>query len=137
MSTDQKNAGGRPRQYKTVEEMQEVIDCYFDDCKENESPVTVSGLALALDLSRQGLLNYEGRDEFVDTIKRAKQRVEIALETHLLIGRNVTGAIFNLKNNFGWKDKHEVEQTGNVTVEIVRFGDNPTDEERTAWGLTQ
>ena len=36
------------------------------------------------------------------------------IEAHLekkLFGNNVTGLIFNLKNNFDWKDKTEVAQT--------------------------
>jgi hypothetical protein len=31
-----------------------------------------------------------------------------------LYGNTVTGVIFNLKNNFGWKDKNEVEYSEKV-----------------------
>ena len=36
-----------------------------------------------------------------------------------------TGVIFNLKNNFGWKDKQEIEQNGemNNTVTVKFSGD--------------
>ena len=40
----------------------------------------------------------------------ARQKVEHALEKHLYQG-SVVGTIFNLKNNFGWKDKSEVDNT--------------------------
>jgi len=108
---------GRPPKYETVEEMQSVIDTYFEtsaftgaeDAKVF-SP-TIAGLAYALDLSRQGLLEYQGKPEFSDTIRKAKQRVEIALEQRLYAAAPV-GTIFNLKNNFGWKDKSEQELSG-------------------------
>ena len=41
---------------------------------------TISGLAVALDTSRQTLINYEEREEFFDTIKRAKQFIESIVE---------------------------------------------------------
>ena len=35
-----------------------------------------------------------------------------------VIGKNPTGAIFNLKNNYAWKDKTEVDSkhTGNLNI---------------------
>ena len=52
-----KHPGGRPRKYSTPEEMQIVIDQYFDD---HQKP-TICGLALALGFAqRKSLLNYEG-----------------------------------------------------------------------------
>lgn len=73
-------------------------------------PYTITGLALALDTSRETLLQYEGRPEFVDTIKKAKDKCHNYVENSLLTS-NPTGAIFNLKNNYGWKDKTESEIT--------------------------
>ena len=131
----------RPLQYQTPEQMQRIVDLYFLACKchaEGNNPdtligltndellivgsipdihPTVTGLALALDLTRQGLINYEGKPEFVDTVKRAKTRVEAYIEQRLYY-QNTTGSIFNLKNNFGWKDKQEVEHSGGVNVTL-------------------
>lgn len=74
---------------------------------------TISGLAVYLDTSRETLLNYEEREEFFDTIKRAKQTIEAMTESLLLNGgAQPAGVIFNLKNNWGWKDKVEQEITG-------------------------
>lgn len=91
--------------------MQEIIDGYFAERAASEKPPTVSGLAYALDMSTEALRNYEQKDAFLATVKRAKQRVEIALEERL-DAPSPTGAIFNLKNNFGWKDKSEQEVSG-------------------------
>ena len=78
----------------------------------NEQP-TITGLALALGFaSRQALLNYEAKKEYYDTIKKAKTMVEQCVEEGMLNGKVSTiGAIFNLKNNFGWVDKIDIATT--------------------------
>lgn len=128
--------GGRPRLYQSPEEMQRIIDLYFlackvhqteniellSDCSEEDLLIindiddtvpTMSGLALALGMSRHSLVNYSERNEFLSTVKEARQKVEAFLEQRLQ-GSAAAGTIFNLKNNFGWKDKTEQELTGNV-----------------------
>lgn len=109
--------------YSTVEELEVIIERYFEEdayIQMGDAKMfapTMSGLALALDLSRQGLLEYSNKETFSDTIKKAKQRVEVSLEQRLA-GNAVAGTIFNLKNNFGWKDKQETELTGGFNVSI-------------------
>lgn len=102
-------AGGRPRLYDTVEQMQTIIDAYFKSCDKNDRPYTMSGLANALNMSRQSLINYSNKDEFFDTIKKARYNVEQQLEENLYRLGNNSGIIFNLKNNFGWRDTVEVK----------------------------
>lgn len=89
----------------------------------DQQPYTITGLALALDTNRYTLLNYQDpehypddvpediREEFIDTITRAKAKCEAYNERLLLDpeNRNSKGVTFNLTNNFGWKDKTEVE----------------------------
>lgn len=94
--------------YKTQEDLQKGIDKYFNDCDANERPYTISGLALALDVDRKTLINYGERDLFSTQIKKAKARVENMLEENLYRLGNNSGIIFNLKNNYGWKDNIEV-----------------------------
>lgn len=126
--------------YKSKEEIQEKIDKYFSDCngevlKDEEGnpilnkyggviimgskPPTITGLALALGFSsRQALLNYQDREEFNDTIMRAKSRVEQYAEERLFDRDGSNGAQFSLKNNFkGWNaDKKEENQQGGITI---------------------
>jgi len=104
--------GGRPRQYESVSDLEEVIEAYFGRAESEGRHPTITGLCLALSLTREGLLTYQGRDEFADTIKRAKQFVELEVEETLMSGKATAGAIFNLKNNFGWKDEHKQTVSG-------------------------
>lgn len=106
--TEDKNQGGRPLKFQSVEELEDKIDAYFSQMQIEERPFTITGLAVALDCDRKTLLNYESREEFFPTIKKAKQIIENYTEERLF-GNNVTGVIFNLKNNYGWQDKHTQE----------------------------
>lgn len=121
-ATPEKNKGGQPRLLESPEKAQELIDAYFDKIKKyNENPVnksngdfeipTVEDLALALGLnSRQTLFNYESYEGFFDTIKKAKTRILAEHKKLALKGKmNAAIAIFNWKNNFGYKDKTEVD----------------------------
>lgn len=111
----------------TLDELKERIDNYFNKCDEELEPYTVTGLCLALNVTRQTLINYENRDrsfinmseeeieEFVGTVKRAKLRIENYAEKQLFSARNPAGIIFNLKNNYGWKDIQEVNSNVNNT----------------------
>ena len=140
------NKGGRPAYYNTVEEMQEKIDAYFEECKgkvhtdENgvvvtdkygipiivdARPPTITGLALALGFtSRRALLNYQEKDEFFHTVTRAKAKVEQYAEERLFDKDGANGAKFSLANNFeGWKEKQQIEadvkSEMTINVELV------------------
>ena len=135
------NPVGRPPKFKSAAEIQALIDAYFESCKGevlmvdgqpfldkngrpiliNSRPPTVTGLALALGFhSRQTLLNYQARKEFVDTITRAKMRVEEYCETRLFDKDGQRGAEFNLRYNFRWaqedKDDSDEDRTGGVVM---------------------
>ncbi|MCJ8293566.1 MAG: DNA-packaging protein [Colwellia sp.] len=116
-----KNPVGKPLAFKTVEELEDKVEAFFtsDDAhiinfKEGQEEKiyapTMSGLALFLDVDRKTITNYSNKEEYFPTIRKARARIESHLEKKLY-GNNVTGLIFNLKNNFDWKDKSEVAQT--------------------------
>lgn len=140
---------GRPLKFQSVEELQEKIDAYFKSCwtqkidmfgnpiyikddkgkKTDEKvmvqtiPYTITGLAVALETTRDTLLSLEKKDEFFDTIKSAKEKCHSYAEQSLYIGKNPTGAIFNLKNNYGWKDKTEEEHRfpDGLPIQVVSY----------------
>jgi len=100
------NKGGRPLKFQSVEQLQTLIDKYFDECDIKNKPYTITGLANALDTDRITLIRYQERDEFSNTIKKAKRKVEEQFEERSLQGKyNPTIAIFLMKNNFGYQDK--------------------------------
>ena len=140
---------GRPPMYETPEEMQAAIDKYFEDCegeyiiidgyavtdkngnpvKTKERPLTITGLALALGFTtRQSLLNYEGDPKFLDTIKRAKSRIEQYAEERLFDKDGVNGAKFNLSNNFkGWSEKQQIDSNVNLSPVVFTGSDEIAD----------
>ena len=101
--------------YKTQEELQKGIDKYFNDCDEKGKPYTMTGLALSLGIDRTTLIRYGERDLFATQIKNAKARVETMLEENLYRLGNNSGVIFNLKNNYGWKDAVELNNNNELT----------------------
>jgi len=104
---------GRPRKFKSPEEMQPLIDTYFSDCDEKNKLYTVPGLALALGFNyRQGPWEYAKRhSNFADTIKKARLRIEEQRNIQLISERNAAGKIFDLCNNFGWEQPHKIEHS--------------------------
>lgn len=137
-----KHPGGRPLKYKSAKQMQVIIDQYFDDCRDNYTEAlageysckdritdnikpTVSGLAYVLDLTRNSLINYEGRPEFLRTVRQGRARIEQYLEQRLY-ETSPAGAIFNLKNNYGWRDeKHLTLENNEIrTIKIITGPDS-------------
>jgi hypothetical protein len=85
--------------------------------KTKQLPYTITGLALALGIDRSTLLRYGDKELFYTSIKGAKLRCQQFTENALYAG-NSTGPIFSLKNNYDWKDKSEVELSGDIKRDI-------------------
>ena len=136
---------GRKPTFTSAEEMQEKIDAYFASCEpellrdgdgtpmlnKNGQPVyvggrpmTIQGLALALGFtSRQSLLNYKAKREFVDTVTRARLRVEQYAAERLFDRDAQRGAQFTLAYGFGYARDAEdgkSRETQGVKIEIDR-----------------
>lgn len=134
--------GGKPPYYETIEELEKKLEEYWIYIKGEQDKTTgewnrapeypsVTGLALYLGFTtRQGLLNYEAKPEFVDAVKKSKLRVESAYE-QALFGRNAAGPIFALKN-FGWKDTQEIKHEVGGFMNI-----DPLDDAKTNDSLTE
>jgi len=128
---------GRPKKFQTVEELQLLIDEYFVWCdnrveqvitkegelinKINPRPYTVEGLAVWLDMDRATLFDYEKLPThamFHNTIKKAKARVLQNLQERALDGKNNAAVtIFNLKNNFQFREK-DYDDHGNNDINV-------------------
>jgi hypothetical protein len=131
------NKVGRPLIFKSVKDIEDKIEEYFNYCdnrlvqgydnKTNEQfayispePYTMSGLAYYLGIDRRTLLNYSNKDEYFPTIKKARDRVEMDIDRRLNDKNAFTpGLIFNLINNFDWKQKSEVDQNIRIPKPIL------------------
>ena len=76
-------------------------------------PPTVTGLCLALGISRDTWENYFDAakyPDYVEIAKAAKLRMEAYLEEQLITReKSLQGIIFNLQNNYGWRERKELE----------------------------
>lgn len=116
-----------------------IIKAYFEDCDTNmkatitlnddgttkidythkPKPYTVSGLASALGITRSKLLKIPPEDEIYGEIQLALSKCEEFAESKLFeTGAPTTGVSLALRNNFGWKEKTEVDSNQNVVTEI-------------------
>ena len=110
---------GRPLKFESPKELEEAINKYFEKCKEEDRPLTMSGLANACGVDRQTILNYSKKEKYFGTIKKARNMCEQYAEEKLFTGGSVAGVIFNLKNNYSWRDKQHIEHLGNkITVKL-------------------
>lgn len=136
----EKNKGGRPRKFTDNDLLKEKVDAYFDWCDEQSrtftddkgrtkvvnKPYTMSGLALYLDADTDTINEYQkgvydDKDNmFSVTLKKARKKIENYAEEQLFSGNNTAGIIFNLKNNFHWSDKKEIDlKVEDLTVTIA------------------
>lgn len=113
------NQGGRPEKY-TPEELLIKSQEYFDflDDKWNRinkwinwklpRPKTLSWLCLWLWVAKDYISEKAKDDRFSETIKRIRLVVENNIEEWILLNiYNPASWMFNLKNNFDWKEKTE------------------------------
>ncbi len=127
-----KKRRGKPCLFEDVDKLRKSVDEYFEVCDKEKQPPLITELALHLGTSRQCIVDYKNKvhkDKNKKWYKEARQilldasaRCEAFLERALIAPGKCTGVIFNLKNNYGWKDKTEVENTikGNVINVITK-----------------
>ncbi len=128
---------GRPKKYKSKKALSDAVERYFrsisrtipardgygsiirnDDGEEIRvleyiRPPSISSLCLYLGIDRSTWQNYcdgELHPEFQSVTALTRARIEAYLEEQLLTReKGVQGIIFNLQNNYGWRQKQEVE----------------------------
>lgn len=116
------------KKFRDPEQLKKDIEEFFIECKEENRVPTITGLAVKLDTTRRTLLDYENqivktlddniKKEISHTIKKAKARIESEYEQALMDRGKTTGAIFTLKNNYGWQDKQEIIQVSNNKTDL-------------------
>lgn len=131
----EKKPVGRPRKFKSVEEMQEKIDAYFYE-KENRmvdfllktgdmiqvkkpAPIHITGLCDYLEICNNTLNEYQALEEFSSSITRAKKRCEAYAVDQCFEGEKGNKADFVLKNNFreSWREERNVNLNDETPID--------------------
>lgn len=119
---------GRPaRKLSSVDKTVALVEDYEAQCKRDKAPMTLTGLALALGIDRDTLFRYRNEDyqktatpiedqitgevrflTVTDAIKRAVLRIEDDMAKRVMTSNNPGGAIFLLKNWYGYADKKDI-----------------------------
>ena len=129
---------GRPLKIKTPKDLERAVNKYFSSISALEpvrditgavrldedgdiierriyfSPPDVLSLCLFLGIDERTWENYSSEEkhpEFHDITVRTKMRMEAYLREVLVTREkgSLQGVIFNLQNNYGWREKKEVE----------------------------
>ncbi|EGF1228640.1 hypothetical protein IB030_000099 [Campylobacter jejuni] len=113
----------------TKEELISKIESYFNErvvLKETKesvifAPKTKVGLAVHLGITMQTLGEWEKDKDFGEIVSQAKQKCEMDILNHSLIGTYTPSvSMFLLKNQHGYVDKQEVVSDNVQKIEITR-----------------
>ncbi|EMQ5904326.1 hypothetical protein WH037_001722 [Campylobacter coli] len=113
----------------TKEELVSKIESYFNErvvLKETKesvifAPKTKVGLAVYLGITMQTLGEWEKDKDFGEIVANAKQKCEMDILNHSLIGTYTPSvSMFLLKNQHGYVDKQEVVSDNVQKIEIIR-----------------
>lgn len=113
----------------TKEELVSKIESYFNErvvLKETKesiifAPKTKVGLAVHLGITIQTLNELEKDKDFGEIVSQAKQKCEMDILNHSLIGTYTPSvSMFLLKNQHGYVDKQEVVSDNVQKIEIIR-----------------
>lgn len=113
---------GRPTDFKEAY-AEEIIQLMAEG-------LSLAAAAAELGIHRQRVYDWEQKHpEFADSIRLARSKRQLFLERRLLSAKEgpvVTSTIFALKNAAGedWRDKQEVETSGNLTINVVQRAGN-------------
>ncbi|HDW9236013.1 TPA: hypothetical protein RNC41_001759 [Campylobacter coli] len=113
----------------TKEELVSKIESYFNErvvLKETKesvifAPKTKVGLAVYLGITIQTLGEWEKDKDFGEIVSQAKQKCEMDILNHSLIGTYTPSvSMFLLKNQHGYVDKQEILSDNVQKIEIIR-----------------
>ena len=107
---------GRPLKYQNAQELENEINEYFKMCQHERQIPGICGLANYLGLSRNTLLRYEkdsDKEDYNEVIERARTTIE-SVNEQILYSKNNSGAIFIMKNNFGYNAEQKTHNVNEI-----------------------
>jgi hypothetical protein len=103
-----------------LKRLNKQAESYFKKQDKDGKPYSVIGLAKALGMHKDTLYAYRDKPFFSDSIKNHLATIEQSYVENLLSAKgSQVGHIFTLKNNYGWRDKQEVEHKHSGDIVIV------------------
>lgn len=136
---------GRPMKYSSAKKLLEAVEDYFDSISYTTvlkdghgqpilsdsgrefrklvyvTPPGKSAMCLHIGIDESTWDNYadaEKNPELAPVTRWAKMRMEAYLEEQLNTRDRTQGIIFNLENNYGWKNRREVDLKGSVDGKV-------------------
>jgi hypothetical protein len=103
--------------FKTTLKLKNRIDSYKQFCIDNVRVPSISGLAVYCEVGKKTLYNYMEKPEFREVLERFKTFCEDFCVNEALYGKIDPGMTkFILKNNYGYKDRVDVDQTQTIVI---------------------
>ena len=96
---------------------------YIDHCRDDGRMPNIAGFCAFNDITRETF--YKQNDYYSDTFKK----IQNYLEDEAINAKNTTMGIFYLKNKFNYRDKQEIESTGETTINSKVSFDNLSTEQ--------
>lgn len=128
--TEPRDSGARDKMGHVIYEQAPVINSLGKQVEVTEYlvPPSVGGLCEYLGIHRATWANYCDREknpEMFDTTTQAQGRMRAWNEQQLLTrsGKDIKGIIFNLENNYGYRERQSVEVTGGVEEYLRNLSD--------------
>jgi len=113
--TEKKDTGKTDKKGRTIYEIVKIVNDLGEPITVREYliPPSQGALCLYLGIAPHTWIDYcdaKKNPEFLQSTTRTRARLESYLERELISRpKGVQGIIFNLQNNYNWKDKKEVE----------------------------
>ncbi len=126
-ATERRETGQRDNKGHMIYETVPILNKLGQEAQVEEFiiPPTVGGLCGFLGIHRSTWADFcdpEAHPEFSDTTTRARGRMRGYLEQQLLTRKDVKGIIFDLQNNYGYSEKHQLEFGKNAGRAISAAG---------------
>jgi hypothetical protein len=100
--SEKKRKIGRPPRFKTVEELDELIDAYFEHCETKGKPALIVGFQNYAELPESTYREYKNKEGFSRSLARLKKKAEESLLLGGLTGEyNASITRLIASHNFG------------------------------------
>jgi len=132
LNEDNKRGKGRPKEWtdEKIEKIAKDMWKWFNENPEGINSYMLKSYYVKKGIPAQYISEFSKRNEyFSETIKRIQDLLEVRINEGALTGKiKEASAIFNLKCNYGWVDRQEINHTGeNINININAKGKSKLD----------